>query len=75
MKTLVEIEEMVNDGKLCFHHSAGEKGYISTKAIMAGYDYEGRFGRGYVVRFPNKVGFNGKMSNNYHRIDYYIFKK
>lgn len=74
MKTLVEIEKMVNDGILYHHHSASEKGYISAKSVTAAYDYEGRFGKGYVVRFPNKEGFNGKWSNNYYRIDYYIFK-
>lgn len=74
MKTLAEIEQMVKDGKLYFHHSSSEKGYISAKSATIAYDYCGRFGKGYVVRFPNKEGFNGKKSNNYYRIDYYIFK-
>lgn len=75
MRTIEEIEKMVNDGVLCFHHYASERGYVSAKREIEGYDYEGRFGKGYVVRYPNKYGFGGhKKSNRYYCIAYYIFK-
>lgn len=60
-----------------YHHFATRKGYNSASMEPRVEEYNGRFGRGYVVEFPNKDGWNvigHRQSNRYYRIEYYIFK-
>ena len=60
------------------HHCASRKGYISASAKPYIEEYNGRFGRGYIVSYPNKDGlsrfFGANKSNGYYRIEYYIYK-
>lgn len=66
--TLNELHEMIINGVIKEHHVATARGYISRKSDGEISSYNGRFGRGYVVRMPR---FD---STQYHWITYYIFK-
>lgn len=73
MKTYNEIISMCMANQMSFHHSASARGYISAKSEPVVNKYNGRFGKGYTVEFPNKNGFGNKSySNNFHHIEYYI---
>lgn len=63
--------ELINNPKHYEHHAATKRGYVSRKAsapipIM---EYEGRFGKGYIVLFPR---FD---THNYCTAVYYIERK
>lgn len=59
--------------KAKFHHTASRKGYIGGDEPKTTY-YEGKFGKGYIISYPNKFGLkNGRKSNNYYKIEYYIY--
>ena len=72
--TLEELKGKCISTTLHYHHSASERGYIRSKAEPRIYPYEGRFGRGFTVSYPNVKGLlNGAVSNTYHRIEYYVY--
>lgn len=77
MKTYNEIISMCMTNQMSFHHSASARGYIAAKSEPMVNRYNGRFGTGYTVEFPNKNGFESAFgsksySNNFHQIEYYI---
>lgn len=74
-----KFKRMVSDGVLYQHHTATEKGYISSKNEFILKEYKGRFGRGYAMHMPNKDGictynYGRTKSNNFHTIIYFLFK-
>jgi hypothetical protein len=74
--TYNELKQMENEGRVSYHHSASERGYIGTKQGERVIPYTGRFGTGYKVLHPNKGGLiNGKRSTQYYRIEYYIINQ
>lgn len=61
--------------KAKFHHSAFKRGYVPMRMDGQREEYCGKFGVGYIIHNANlRKGLNGKMSNNYHVIDYYIYE-
>lgn len=71
--TYNEIWQMVREGKVSYHHSATARGYRGVNQGVAVIPYTGRFGTGYKALIPNLQGkVNGRTSNRYYRIEYYI---
>lgn len=64
---LEAVEQMKSEG-CSLHHSAWLRGYVKRKEGFY-TQYSGRFGRGYVVHWPNSTG---STTNNYHRVEYYL---
>lgn len=61
-------------GKIKLHHGAYARGYIRLKDGARICQYKGRFGEGYTIEHPNsQTKINGKYSNSYHYMEYYIF--
>lgn len=57
------------------HHSALCMGYIPVRNDGFKEAYCGRYGVGYIVHHANlRASINGKRSNKYHVIDYYIYE-
>ena len=57
-----------------YHHSAMCRGYIPVRMNETREAYCGKFGVGYIIHHANlRKRLNGKSSNNYHVIDYYIY--
>lgn len=46
------IKQLVDDGRLAFHHTAAMMGYVSRRSDGAVFLYSGRFGRGLIVGRP-----------------------
>lgn len=74
-----KIKELVTKGCLELHHTACKKGYVGVNDTYI-YPYDGRFGLGYAIERPTKLGFDGRTnkrhySNSYHQIEYYIKTK
>ena len=69
--TRKDIEKMVAEGSLRYHHSATERGYLSVKRDGEVIPYSGKFGRGYIVRTANMRTV--RLSCRYYMIKYYIF--
>lgn len=72
-----ELITAIETDRVYLHHTSSARGYVRAKSIKIDY-YEGKFGRGFIVGYPNKKGFlNGSgrycFSNTYYRIDYWIF--
>lgn len=70
---LEDVRQKCLETTLHLSHSASARGYIGAKEEPRVYEYFGRYGHGYTVEYPNNVGINGKFSNNYHKIEYYIY--
>lgn len=66
-----DIEKMVAEGSLRYHHSATERGYLSVKRDGEVIPYSGKFGSGYIVRTANMRTV--RLSRRYYMIEYYIF--
>lgn len=66
LPTVDEIHAMKEEGKLKFHHKSYYRGYVSRKIEGIVERYNGKFGKGYVVRSPNVD------STTYSFITYYI---
>ncbi len=64
--TPTTVEEVKRTCK--YHHSALTRGYMSRKSAAEIHPYAGRYGQGYTVETPNY------KTNNYHNIEYYIYK-
>ena len=60
------IAELKSNPDYKFHHSACRRGYVSRKCDGIIEEYEGRFGKGYILVTPN---WN---STQYVGISYYI---
>jgi len=56
--------------KAAYHHSAMKRGYIRVCDDCKHEDYEGKYGKGYIVHHANLRC--GRKSTYYHVIDYYI---
>lgn len=65
--------EDILDGAIAYT-SATVRGYCSQnkKAI---FEYNGKYGKGFVVCYPSINPYNGKPSTNYMDIVYYILPK
>ena len=50
------------------HHTATAAGYISRRLARVIEPYNGRFGRGFVARYPRYD------TTRYHTVEYYIFE-
>lgn len=59
------IDELISLGYR-YHHSALRAEYCSRRSSFTIKPYAGRFGRGFVVLYPNY------RSNNYSPCDYYV---
>ena len=69
--TLADIKQMESIGSLTYHHSATERGYIRKNEGIRVGKYSGKFGEGYIVKYPN---CQYHISNRYYRIEYYLYK-
>lgn len=65
MKT---VEEVLNDKSLYHHHTASRFGYESRRGNGHVEEYNGRFGKGYIIVSPRWD------TTSYVTIDYYIEK-
>jgi hypothetical protein len=70
-----ELEQLIETGKVRYHHRALQRGYFGKKQLASlpiteVVPYSGRFGRGYIRHIPTVDSF---CSNDYHAIEYYIF--
>lgn len=91
MKTniLSEALSFIKEHKATFHHSATRRGYRPTcvnsspnknSEWVKAYEveeYNGKFGKGYILSMPNADGFDTygekHYSNQYYQIQYFIF--
>ena len=64
-----ELIEAIEAAGYTYHHTARGKGYVPSHRYFV-ESYKGRFGEGYIVKFPNNE--SAKKSNNYFDIRYYI---
>lgn len=56
-----------------FHHRSFKRGYQSVKQPTIVSQYAGRFGEGWTIEHPSlRERVNGKISNRFHAIDYYV---
>lgn len=55
--------------KAKFHHNASRRGYCRVNEIGTKEPYEGKYGKGYIVRNGRHNG-----STRYESISYYIFQ-
>ena len=62
------INELKNNPNYEYHHTAARRGYISRKTEGYVEEYEGRYGKGYVIVRPR---FD---TTQYVYIDYYLEK-
>ena len=60
------IKQLVDDGRLAFHHTAAGLGYVSRRSDGYIHPYKGRFGKGVVVYRPRWD------TTRYFWVDYYI---
>lgn len=60
-------------GKLLYHHSAKRRGYITRDEINVISLYNGRFGKGYIVKVPYVYDNSAHRSKRYYTIRYYIY--
>ena len=58
--------ELMNSSVYKFHHRATRRGYISRRKSPKVEEYSGKYGTGYIVRFPRYD------SSRYHTVEYYI---
>lgn len=70
------VKALTND-QVYLHHTASARGYVRSKEMLVN-TYDGKFGRGFTLEFPNNAGFTDqfgrkKYSNNYHRVEYWIY--
>lgn len=84
MKTTIEIVKEINSGRVedfwhylknngyKLHHSASARGYLRVKNYTPAISYEGRFGKGIIIRVPNRR--TSCKSNRYYEIYYFIKK-
>lgn len=70
MKTKT-MDEIKNEGCRLFA-TATEMGYICSGSEPSIAEYNGRYGQGYKVSYPNNRGINGGKSNRYHLLEYWI---
>lgn len=67
------IQDLVNLSYLYVSHYARRKGYISVK-----YDdkyietYNGKYGLGFIIAYPNRRSVSGHSSNRFHDIVYVV---
>ena len=68
--TTTQIQALVDAGKLKELHTSTFRGYVSRKKHKDGIaeKYDGKFGKGYVIRRPNW------QSTGYSYITYYIWQ-
>lgn len=53
--------------------TATEMGYIYAGSEPVVTKYNGRYGQGYKVAYPNNLGIrNCRKSNRFHRLEYWI---
>ncbi len=58
-----------------FHHSAICRGYVKVNDDGRQEEYNGKFGRGYIVHHANlRCQCYGKHSTMYHVVDYFIYR-
>ena len=58
-----------------FHHSAICRGYVKVNDDGCQEEYNGKFGRGYVVHHANlRCRCYDRRSTMYHVVDYYIYR-
>lgn len=62
----MELHKNINGQWYELHHIATARGYISRKVNEVLEEYTGRFGVGYIARYPR---FD---TTNYHYVAYYI---
>lgn len=55
MKT---VEEVLNDKSLYHHHTASRFGYESRRGNGHVEEYNGRFGKGYIINCFSTLGYN-----------------
>lgn len=58
--------ELINNKEYKLHHRATRRGYISRRKPPKVEEYSGKYGCGYIVRFPRYD------SSRYHTVEYYI---
>jgi hypothetical protein len=75
--TLKELNALCNDGLIKYHHTSTMRRYQRVKDGIAIWGYEGKFGKGYIIIYPNMHYplKHNKVSRQYCRIDYYILQK
>lgn len=66
------VKEIKNEGCELFT-TALERGYIYSGSEPAVTEYNGRYGKGYKVAYPNNLGLkDGRKSSNFHRLEYWV---
>lgn len=68
---MVTLDDIKKEG--CeLYTTASERGYIYSGSEPSITEYNGRYGKGYKVAYPNNLGLrDGRKSNNYHKIEYW----
>lgn len=56
----------MTNGNYKLHHRATRRGYVSRRSCPRVEQYSGKFGTGYIVRFPRYD------TSRYHTVEYYI---
>lgn len=62
------IQELINNPNYKLHHTSSRRGYLSRKSQGRVYEYNGRFGKGYILETPR---FD---TTQYTYISYFILK-
>lgn len=75
--TLNEAREYCTSKGANYHHTASAKGYNRKKTSNGKpyrvEEYDGKFGKGFIINLPNNDETGWIKSNNYYAIDYYIY--
>ena len=62
----MEYYDLINNAEYKLHHRATRRGYVSRRSRPGVEQYSGKFGTGYIVRFPRYD------TSRYHTVEYYI---
>ena len=65
--TIKKFRELEAQGKIILHHTASRRGYVSRKSLGQVEQYNGRFGKGYVLLTPRWD------TSTYCNVTYYIW--
>ena len=52
----INLDDLLNAANAKFHHTSTFSGYVSRKKEHEIFEYNGRFGSGYVVAYPSMRG-------------------
>lgn len=68
--TPIEAVDFLKRRGCTYHHSATVQGYLArNKSYIE--EYDGRYGKGYVVHIPTKLSVEGKTTR-YHGVEYWL---